>query len=198
MLSALLVVTRKGPETRIVSSMEGVVVDETIRLVISPDTIRKRISEMGRLISESYGDERPVAVCVLKGAYMFFADLVRAMPVDPEVEFIRVASYHGKTVSSGRVSFTKDVEVSLKDRHVLVVEDIVDSGRSMDFVIKQFAAREPKSIKTCTLVNKTGRRELNFTVDYPGFTLENGFVVGYGMDYDEKYRTLDGIYVIEE
>jgi hypoxanthine phosphoribosyltransferase len=135
-------------------------------------------------------------VCVLKGAFLFFADLVRRIDLDLELEFIRLACY-GKGTDSGELVFSKDLETSIQGKNVLVVEDIVDSGRSMDFLLRTFAERKPRSLRLAALVDKFERREVPLDVDFPGFTLHKGFIVGYGMDYAERYRQLGGIFEIE-
>ncbi|MDY7000212.1 MAG: hypoxanthine phosphoribosyltransferase [Thermodesulfobacteriota bacterium] len=170
---------------------------EQLKEVISPERVRKRIRDMGREISGHYGGERVLAVCVLKGAYFFFADLVRSLSLDMELDFVRLASY-GRGMSHGEIVFSKDVETTIQGRHVLLVEDIVDTGRSIDFLRRAFAERHPKSLKLAALVDKSERREVEVKVDFPGFTLEKGFLVGCGMDFAEKYRGLSGIYEIIE
>ena len=162
--------------------------------VFSPEAIAGRVRAMAAEIDACYGEEPLVAVCVLKGACIFFSDLVRAIRNPSlELDFIRIASYGAGMTSSGRVLLSKDVESDLRDKHVLLVEDIVDSGRSMRFVLETFAARGPRSLRIASLVNKTGRRDLAVTVDFHGFTLDSGFLVGYGLDYAERYRGLPGI-----
>ena len=168
--------------------------DHTLQVVLETSTLRERIRELGREITANYQGEPLVCVCVLKGAFLFFADLLRHVGGSPEVEFIRLASYKGGTGPSGRMSFTKDVETDLKDKHVLIVEDIVDTGRSMDYLLKVFRERGPRSLKICALVDKYERREVDVAVDFPGFRLEKGFLVGYGLDYQEMYRELDAVY----
>ena len=168
---------------------------EQLKEVISPERVRKRIREMGREISGHYDGEPVLAVCVLKGAYFFFADLVRSLSLDMELDFVRLASY-GQGTSSGEIVFSKDLETSIQGRHVLLVEDIVDTGRSIDFLRRMLVGRGPRSLKLAALVDKRERREVEVKVDFPGFTLEKGFLVGCGMDFAEKYRGLSGIYEI--
>ena len=166
--------------------------------VFSAEDIAGRVRGMAAAIDACYGDEPLVAVCVLKGACIFFSDLVRALRNrNLELEFIRIASYGMGTASSGKVVFSKDVENEIRDKHVLLVEDIVDSGRSMRFVLDTFAARGPRSLRVAALVNKTGRREKEVAVDFTGFSLASGFLVGYGLDYAERYRGLPGIFELE-
>lgn len=165
-----------------------------LKVVYSKEQIAARIAELGAEISKVYEGKELVVICVLKGGFMFFADLVRHITVKPELDFVRLASYGAKSESSRAVSFTKDVEISLKDKHVLIVEDIVDTGHSMKFLMDQLEARGAKSLRLAVLVNKTERREVAVKSDFIGFSLPSGFIVGYGLDYAEKYRELDGIY----
>jgi len=170
---------------------------ERLKEVIGRDAIRRRIGEMGHEISEIYRDTGLLAVCVLKGGFIFFADLVRALDFSPEVDFVRLASYGRGTTTCGCVSFTKDVECELGGRHVLLVDDIVDTGLSLKFLHDELSKRGPASVRTCVLIDKVERRETAVTADYAGFTVQSGFMVGYGMDYGEKYRNLDGLYTLE-
>jgi len=164
------------------------------RVVFDKDVIAKRVAELGRQISARYADEPLVCVCVLKGAYVFFADLMRALTIDPEMDFVRLASYAGETSRDGKMIFSKDMEISIEDKHVLLVEDIVDTGHSMKYLTQILQARNPRSISIAALVDKAERREVDIVVDFPGFSLDKGFIVGYGLDYAEKYRGLDGVY----
>ena len=163
--------------------------------IISPEAIAERVAELGKDITEALNGEPLVVVCVLKGGFLFFSDLVRTIDAPLEIEFVRLASY-GRGMESGELVFSKDVETSIKDKNVLIVEDIVDSGKSMDFLMRTFAERGPRTLRLAALVDKHERREVDLTVDFPGFALHKGFIVGYGMDYAEKYRELPGIYEI--
>ncbi len=157
--------------------------------------IDARAKELGREISTLYGDEPLVCVCVLKGAYAFFTDLMRNLTIHPLMDFVRLSSYADQT--SRRCAtpvFTKDMEIDIRDKHVLVVEDIVDTGHSMGFFIKVLAGHKPKSIRIAAMIDKNERREVDIQVDFVGFSLEKGYIVGYGLDYAEQYRELDGIY----
>lgn len=168
---------------------------EFIKLIDEKD-IARRVAELGQEIGSHYRGESLIAVCVLKGAFLFFSDLVRAFPQDLDVrlDFVRLASYGDKTHGSEKVEFKKDLETNIEGRHVLVVEDIVDTGRSMDYFLKVLALRRPRSVRICTLLDKSERREIELSVDFRGFALDKGFVVGYGLDYAEKYRGLRSIY----
>lgn len=163
--------------------------------LIGPADIARRVAELGRELAEVYRHEPPVMVCVLKGAFLFFADLTRAVAwkIQPDIDFVRLASY-GRGMSGGEVKFIKDLETDIAGRHVLVVEDIVDSGRSMDYLLQVLRLRGPASVRICALLDKCERREVDLSVDFAGFRLDKGFVVGYGLDYAEQYRELPGIY----
>lgn len=162
--------------------------------IYSREQIENRVRELGREISVHYGDEPLVCVCVLKGAYAFFTDLMRNLSIHPLMDFVRLSSYADQTSRQSRMVFSKDMEIDIKDKHVLVVEDIVDTGHSMKFLSKVLEARSPKSIKIAAMIDKGERREVDVQVDFVGFTLEKGFIVGYGLDYAEKYREMDGIF----
>ncbi|BBD07865.1 hypoxanthine phosphoribosyltransferase [Desulfovibrio ferrophilus] len=163
--------------------------------VISADEIAERVQQLGKEITEQYQGEPLIVVCVLKGAFLFFADLVRHIDLPLELEFVRLASY-GQGTDSGELVFSKDLETSIQGKNVLIVEDIVDSGKSMDFLLRTFDERKPKSLRLAALVDKSERRKVELHVDFPGFPLQKGFIVGYGMDFAERYRELSGIFEI--
>lgn len=165
------------------------------RVVFSEQAIRARVAELGAEIQQIYGNEPLVMVCVLKGAFVFFADLVRHMTNNPELDFVRLASY-GSSTESSTISFTKDIEIAIEGKHVLIVEDIIDTGHSMDFLLRQLAARGAKSLRLAVLIDKYERREVPVSADFVGFSMHEGFIVGYGLDYAEKYRELTAIYEI--
>ncbi|SKA91416.1 hypoxanthine phosphoribosyltransferase [Paucidesulfovibrio gracilis DSM 16080] len=167
----------------------------TLSVLVDADTIHQRVRELGREMGEAYGNEPVVLVCVLKGAFLFFADLARAMTIECEHDFVRLASYGSGTSRGKEMRFSKDLEVPIEGKHVVIVEDIVDTGNSVEFLKHVFAKRRPQSLKVCALVDKRERRELDINVDFAGFNLTGaGFLVGYGMDYAERYRELDAIY----
>lgn len=164
------------------------------KTVYTAEQIAERVRAMAAEIDACYGDEPLVAVCVLKGAAFFFTDLVRAMRSENlELDFVRLASYGKGTSSSRHVVFSKDVDCNIADKHVLIVEDIVDSGLSMQFLLHQFQARGARSLRLAALVDKKERREADVRVDFAGFKLKQGFLVGYGLDYAEKYRALPDV-----
>jgi len=168
------------------------------KILISESEIKKRIKELGEEISKDYKDKFPLFVCILRGAFVFLADLVREVDIPISVDFMAISSYSGQTESSGQVKILKDLDTPIEDRHVLIIEDIVDTGLTMDAVTRLLKTRKPKSIKICTLLDKVERRIINVKVDYYGFRVPNSFVVGYGLDYQEKYRNLPYIGILKE
>lgn len=174
--------------------MSDAITVKELKPVFSAEQIARRVRALAREINELYGREPLVAVCVLKGGFLFFSDLVRFLYNDNlELDFVRLSSYGKNASGSGHVIFSKDVEVDIRDKHVLIVEDVVDSGHSMRFLLDQFAARKPRSLRLAALVDKHERREAEVKVDFAGFKLSRGFIVGYGMDYAERYRGLPGV-----
>jgi len=168
------------------------------RILYSRDDIEIRVRELAQRISRDYEGRNVVLVGILKGAFIFLADLSRCLKIPYIVDFARLASYGSSTVSSGTIKITKDIETSLEGKDVILVEDIVDTGTTIAFFRERLWERNPRSIKTCALIDKKERREIDFEVDYAGFTVETGFIVGYGLDYDERFRCMPDIYVIEE
>src|SRR5919204_3367326 len=166
------------------------------KAMISPARISKRVREMGREISNVYADiDTPlVMVVILKGAAVFAADLLRSLSIPAEIEFVRAASYGGGTASSGRVKFSHLVEGPLTGRHVLLIEDIVDSGRTIDVIVKQLKKHKPASLRLAALLDRPARRETPIEIDFTGFVIPDRFVIGYGLDYAGLYRELPGIY----
>jgi len=165
--------------------------------VIPAAGIQKRVAELGAELSAHYKGQPLVCVCVLKGAFLFFADLVRRIDIGtggPEIDFVRLASYGNSTSRGRQAVFTKDLEVDVAGKHVLLVEDIVDTGRSAEFLLHVLEKRGAASLKICAFIDKHERRESGVTVDFAGFPIQKGFIVGYGMDYAEKYRELDAVY----
>lgn len=162
-------------------------------VVVSAEQIRSRIEELGREIARDYAGEPLLLVGILKGAFVFLADLARAIDLPLSLDFMAVSSYGAATKTSGIVRIVKDLDVDLTDRHVLVVEDIVDSGLTLRYLIKNLAARNPASLEVCSLLLKSGERRSEPELRYVGFTIPDRFVVGYGLDVDERYRNLPDI-----
>lgn len=165
-------------------------------ILFTRETIMERVRELAREISSEYVGKEPVLIGVLNGAVFFFSDLVMEMSIPSRIDFIRAASYGSEMMSTGSVILTKDVELSLKGEHVIIIEDIVDTGLTLEKIIKTLKEKGAKSIKICTLIDKLERREADIKVDYRGFQVQEGFLIGYGLDYDEQYRCLPDIYTL--
>ena len=159
-------------------------------VLISEERIQARVRELGREIREKLGDEPITCICVLKGSFVFMADLVRAIGGDVRCEFLGVSSYHGGTRSSGVVRITQDLRAPIEGRHCLVVEDIIDTGLTLDYLIRMLRMRSPASLHTCSLLDKPAHREVDCSCDFVGFQIPDEFVVGYGLDLGEYYRNL--------
>lgn len=170
---------------------------EGLKLLFSKEEIAKTVIRLAKEISADYANKKVVLIGVLKGAFVFLADLVRHLTIPVEIEFIRIASYGSQKESSGEIIVTKDVEISLEGENVLVIEDIVDTGLSLKFLVDHLCAQSPSSLKVCTLVDKKSRRDVEVQVDYTGFEMDEGFIVGYGIDFNEGYRALPEIFVVD-
>jgi hypoxanthine phosphoribosyltransferase len=167
------------------------------RPIVTQEEMRTRIRELGRQITVDYAGKDLILVGVLKGAYAFYADLARAIRIPMRVDFIVVTSYDSKARSTGKVKMVSDLTEDIKGRDVLLVEDIVDSGLTVQYLVKTLAKRKPRSIKVCTLLSKPERRKVDAQVDYVGFKIPNKYVVGYGLDYQQKYRNLPYLAVLD-
>ena len=170
---------------------------DKIRVLISEEDVNKRINEVAALISRDYEGRQVHLVCVLKGGSFFMCELAKRISVPVSLDFMSVSSYGSDTKSSGVVKIVKDLDESLKDKDVVVVEDIVDSGRTLSYLLEMLRDRGPASLRLCTLLNKPDRRVIPVDVDYTGFEIPDQFVVGYGLDYDQRYRNLPYIGVVE-
>ena len=170
--------------------------DQKRTLLISPEKIKKRVLEMGKEISEKYTDKDPIFIGVLNGSFMFMADLLRSISIDCEMDFIKVRSYVGKK-SSGTIQLIKDISADVTNRHVILVEDIIDSGHTIQFLMERVNSASPKSVSIATFLIKPDMAKIDFAVDFIGFEIPPEFVVGYGLDYDQKLRHLNGVYSIE-
>lgn len=168
-----------------------------MKLLLSEKRIQQRVSVLARRISRDFGDREILMVGVLKGAFIFMADLARKMKPPVKLDFVRLASYGDGTCSSGKIKFTKDLEVSLRGKDVLIVEDIIDTGVTLQHLHRCLKARRPRSLAVVTLLDKPSRRKTDFQADYVGFQIPDHFVVGYGLDCAEEYRNLRGIYIIK-
>jgi hypoxanthine phosphoribosyltransferase len=167
------------------------------RILISKDALQERIAELGRQISRDYEGKDPMLLCVLKGGYVFLADLTRALSIPHSIDFMAVSSYGSDTESSGVVRILKDLDSDITGRHVLIVEDIIDTGNTLAYLLENLRVRQPASLRICTILSKPSRREVHLHVDYVGFEIPNEFVIGYGLDYAEHYRNLDFIGVLK-
>ncbi len=166
------------------------------KILLTEEEITAKVLQLGQTISTDYANKELLMVGILKGAMIFMADLVRSVNIPVEFDFMAVSSYGSANKSSGVVRILKDLEQSIEGRHVLLVEDIVDTGLTLKYLLENLQTREPASLRTCTLLDKPERRQAEVTVNYNGFTIPDEFVVGYGLDYNEKYRNLKDILVL--
>ena len=167
-------------------------------VLLTEEQIQKRIDELGKILSEEYRDKNPVVLGVMKGVVIFYADMIRRLTVPCQMDFMWISSYEG-TGSSGNIQVKRDISTDIKGRHVLILEDIFDTGNSLSFVCDYLKTKEPASLKICTLLDKPSRRKPGVTLeaDYVGFTVPNAFVVGYGLDYNEYYRNLPYVGILK-
>ncbi len=180
----------KSSVNELTAAVEEVLIDE--------DTLQGRIAELGAEITDDYRGRDLLLVGVLKGAIFFMADLMRAIEVHCEVDFMAISSYGAGVDSSGVVRILKDLDVSIEGRNVLVVEDIIDSGLTLSYLLRNLEAREPASLEICALLTKPGRRQIDVPVRYVGFEIPNKFVIGYGLDYGQRFRNLPYVAVLQE
>ena len=167
-------------------------------VMLSQEEIENKVTELAKQIEKDYEGQDLLLVGILKGASVFVADLMRKINLNVNIDFMSVSSYGSGTVSSGTVKILKDLDVDIKDKNVLIVEDIIDSGITLRNLYDTLMTREPRSLKLCTLLNKPERKKVDINVDYVGFVIEDKFIVGYGIDYDEKYRNLPYIAIVED
>lgn len=170
---------------------------DILKINLTEQQIAERVKELGQQISKDYEGESVLMIGILKGAMIFLADLVRNITVPTYFDFMAVSSYGSSTQSSGAVRILKDLDKSIEGKHVIIVEDIVDTGLTLNYLVENLRARGPKSIKICTLLSKPDRRTVGVEIDYNGFVIPDEFVVGYGLDYDERYRNLPYIAVLK-
>ncbi len=165
-------------------------------IVVSEEQLQERIAALGKQITEDYAGRAPLLVGVLKGAFVFMSDLARAIDLPVEFDFMAVSSYGSATKTSGVVRIVKDLDLDLTARHVLIVEDIIDSGLTLSYLVRTLEAREPATLEVCALLTKPERRRVDLPIRYVGFEIPNRFVIGYGLDYAERYRNLDDVAVL--
>jgi hypoxanthine phosphoribosyltransferase len=174
-----------------------VVEEDIAEVLISAEEIQKRVAELGRAICVDYEGLEPRLVGILKGVTPFMADLLRAITIPVSVDFMAISKYDPTVETKSLVRLLKDLDLSITGKHVLLVEDVIDSGLTMEYILKNLRAREPASLRICTLFNKPARRVVDLTLDYVGFDLPDVFVVGYGLDYRQKYRNLPYLAVLK-
>ena len=168
------------------------------KILLTEEQIQEKVKELGKILTEEYADKNPIIVGVLKGVAICYADMIREIKVPCQMDFMWISSYSG-THSTGNMMVRQDLSNDIKDRHVLILEDIFDTGNSLDFTVKHLMSRNPASLKICTLLDKPERRNPRVTLqaDYTGFTIPNEFVVGYGLDYNEHYRNLPYVGILK-
>jgi len=167
------------------------------RILYTEADIHDRVQELGKRITEDYRDKNPVCIGVLKGSFMFMADLMRAIDLPCQVEFMAVSSYGNKSETTGAVRITQDLDMDIEGRHAIIVEDILDSGLTLNYLINYLKGRNPASVEICTLLDKPERRRAQVLPKYTGFTIPDAFVVGYGLDFAQSYRNLPYIGVLK-
>ena len=167
------------------------------QILYTEEELRQRVKELGCQITADYAGREPLLISVLRGSYIFMADLTRSINLDVTVDFMSVSSYGAGTVSSGQVEIKKDLSASIEGRDLIIVEDILDSGNTLFYLMDVLRARKPASVRLCTLMDKPGRRVKPIKADYVGFTIPDAFIVGYGLDYSEKYRNLPYVGVLK-
>jgi hypoxanthine phosphoribosyltransferase len=180
------------------SPESGTLLDDIAEVLITEEALQARIAELGAQISRDYAGQNPLLIGVLRGVFVFMADLVRATTIPIEVDFIGITRYGPSAQTQGVVRFTKDLEANIQHRHVLFVEDVIDTGLSLRYILRNLGAREPASLKLCTMFDKPRKRLFDLEIAYTGFMLPDKFVVGYGLDYDEQYRNLPFVGVLKE
>ncbi len=167
--------------------------EHTIDPVLSPEQIQDRVAEIASQLDKELQGGEPILLGVLNGAFMFLSDLVRHMSIPVQIDFCRLASYGASTESCGKIAMRKDCELDISNRVVVVVEDIVDTGLTLNWLIQHLRTRKPKALKLCSFIDKPERRTEKIDMDYVGFTVPRGFLVGYGLDYNQQYRNLPGV-----
>lgn len=167
-----------------------------LELLIPSSKIEERIQQLGKKISEDFKNEEIFAIGILKGSFMFFADLVRNIDTNVYIDFMQVSSYHTNMESSGEVIFVKDISIDINNKNVLIIDDIIDTGRTLKALTMALKQRNPKNLRTCVLLDKKERREVDFNADYVGFEIPDKFVVGYGLDWAEEGRNFKDVYCV--
>lgn len=171
---------------------------ETFVPMLTEEELQARIAELGRQISDEYRTKLPIFIGVLNGSFLFMADLMKNVDINCEIDFFKLSSYGDEKISSGKVKLIKDLNADIKDRHIIIVEDIVDTGLSIKYIEELILSHSPASMKVVSLLVKPGSLKYNVKIDYIGFEIQDKFVIGYGLDYAQKYRNLRSIYVLSE
>ncbi|MCK4620905.1 MAG: hypoxanthine phosphoribosyltransferase [Desulfuromonadales bacterium] len=172
-------------------------VEHNRRILFSREKIAAEVCRLGQEISRDYGNREVMLVGVLKGSFLFLADLIREIQAPAVIDFVRLASYGSGTQTSGLIEFRKELEMPIRDRDVIIVEDIIDSGYTLECLYNKLLLQQPRSLKICTLIDKRARREVEIEADYIGISMDDGFIIGYGLDHNERYRNLPDIYLVE-
>ncbi|QGT98765.1 Hypoxanthine-guanine phosphoribosyltransferase [Candidatus Syntrophocurvum alkaliphilum] len=172
-------------------------VSRDVDILFSKEEVENKVAELAKKINEDYKSENLLVVGILKGAFVFMADIIRKMDIAVEVDFMDVSSYGASSVSSGVVRIEKDLDSSIEGKNVLIIEDIVDTGLTLEYIVEVLKRRGPKSVKVCCLLDKPARRKSNIDPDYIGFSIPDEFIVGYGLDYAEKYRNLPDVCILK-
>lgn len=167
-------------------------------VLISKEQIAQKVKELAKILTEEYKDKNPLFICILKGSFIFFADLIREMNIPVEIEFMAISSYGTGSTSSGEVKVVKDTDKSLENRHVIIVEDIIDTGLTLSYLKNMLLSRAPASLKICALLDKPERREIEIEADYLGFKIPNHYVIGYGLDFAQKYRNMPDVCILKK
>jgi hypoxanthine phosphoribosyltransferase len=169
-----------------------------LRPLLDQDQIRRRVKELAEQISRDYRGKEILFICILKGAFVFLSDLMRHIDLPVQVDFVGLASYGSEMVSSGQIRVTQESSIPIEGKDVIVIEDIIDSGRTLKFLADEFRSRKPRSLRICCLLDKKSRRQVEFDPDYVGFDIEDRFVVGYGLDVNEQFRNLPSVHYVVE
>ncbi|TJX67875.1 hypoxanthine phosphoribosyltransferase [Soehngenia saccharolytica] len=167
-------------------------------ILVSEEQIKKRVKELGEQITKDYQGKEPVVVGILKGAVVFLSDLIREIKIPIHIDFMAVSSYGKSSISTGEVRIIKDLDFSVEDKDIIIVEDIIDTGLTLGYLKELLIKRGADSVKICTLLDKPERRKININVDYTGFTIPDEFIIGYGLDYNEKYRNYPFVAALKE
>ena len=167
-----------------------------LEILFNKDQIKKRINKIGYTISKNFTDKIPVFICVLNGSFIFFADLLRSISIDCEIDFIKVSSYEGKK-TTGKITLEKDISIDIESRHIIIVEDIIDSGKTANFLLEKFKQKNCQSISIVSMLKKPNRFNFQLINEFIGFEIKQEFVVGYGMDYNQRFRNLAEIYILK-